>query len=369
MISTEHIRIENVYYMLAYAFRTLSEKNEYARVKTESFDCAEDLFGEILAIGLSGLVKRGIHRDYLEVNEDIAGIRGRIEMAATMRHRINHRMLVNCTHDEFSIDNEFNRILKTSAALLLRTGRLVKSGDRLKRAVMHLGDVSEMDPRGIRWSALRFQKSNAHYLMLINICRFVIEGLLMGDDPDGGDKTIRVFSFDEDRLCRLYEAFLRGYFARHFNLCAGAEQIDWALNDGDDGSDLPRMLADISLADGFRKLIIDAKFYSRTMQEHHGKYSVHSHNLYQILSYVGNAQVNEDAAGTNLPVSGMLLYARTDEAIQPDVSVTIAGHPIEVKTLDLACPFAEIAAQLDSIASKHFGKTGNCEESQSDCFI
>ena len=53
-------------------------------------------------------------------------------------------------------------------------------------------------------------------------------------------------------------------------------------------------------------------------------------------------------------VSGMLLYAATDEAIQPDNSYQMSGNKISVKTLDLNRDFSEIAAQLNAIVAEHF---------------
>ena len=53
-------------------------------------------------------------------------------------------------------------------------------------------------------------------------------------------------------------------------------------------------------------------------------------------------------------VSGMLLYAATDEAIQPDNSYQMSGNKISVKTLDLKREFSEIAAQLKAIINENF---------------
>jgi 5-methylcytosine-specific restriction enzyme subunit McrC len=50
----------------------------------------------------------------------------------------------------------------------------------------------------------------------------------------------------------------------------------------------------------------------------------------------------------------MLLYAATDEAIQPDNSYKMSGIIINVKTLDLNRDFSEIAAQLNAIVEEHF---------------
>ena len=60
-------------------------------------------------------------------------------------------------------------------------------------------------------------------------------------------------------------------------------------------------------------------------------------------------------------VSGMLLYAKTEEEIQPDNVYQMHGSQISVKTLDLNLPFAEIASQMDRIVETHFsGLTKAC---------
>ena len=47
----------------------------------------------------------------------------------------------------------------------------------------------------------------------------------------------------------------------------------------------------------------------------------------------------------------MLLYAGTDDEIQPDNDYQISGNTISVKTLNLDCDFTRIAEQLDAIAA------------------
>ena len=108
------------------------------------------------------------------------------------------------------------------------------------------------------------------------------------------------------------------------------------------------MQSDIMLSHGNNVLIIDAKYYTHTTQTRYGAHTLHSNNLYQIFTYVKN----KDAEFGSKPhtVSGMLLYARTDEAIQPDNEYKMSGNRISVKTLDLNQDFSDIAAQLNAIA-------------------
>lgn len=110
--------------------------------------------------------------------------------------------------------------------------------------------------------------------------------------------------------------------------------------------------SDIHLQRGNTVLIIDAKYYSHTTQSQFDKHTIHSNNLYQIFTYVKNRsyQFGEEKN----TVSGMLLYAKTEEEIQPDNVYQMHGSQISVKTLDLNQPFAEIANQMDRIVESHF---------------
>ena len=116
---------------------------------------------------------------------------------------------------------------------------------------------------------------------------------------------------------------------------------------------LPVMQTDITLSKDEKTLIIDAKYYSNTMQTQYDVQKLHSGNLYQIFTYVKNKE--SQLSSQPHEVSGMLLYARTDEAILPNNTYRMSGNRISVQTLDLDCNFEQIAAQLDAIASEYFG--------------
>jgi len=102
-----------------------------------------------------------------------------------------------------------------------------------------------------------------------------------------------------------------------------------------------------------RVLIIDAKYYAHTTQERFDVHTVHSGNLNQIFTYVKNKEA--ELSGKPHTVSGMLLYAKTDETIYPDHEYRMSGNTIAVRTLDLNCEFTLIRQQLDAIVKQFFG--------------
>ena len=185
--------------------------------------------------------------------------------------------------------------------------------------------------------------------MLLSICQLILDGVLL--TTDSGEYRLASF-VDEQRMNRLYEKFILEYYAKECpQVKATASQIPWALDDGI-GTMLPVMQSDIMLTQGSRVLIIDAKYYTHTTQMQYEVHSLHSGNLYQIFTYVKNKDTEfGDSPHT---VLGMLLYAATDEAVQPDNSYLMSGNRISVKTLDLNRNFLDISAQLNAIVDDHF---------------
>ncbi len=157
---------------------------------------------------------------------------------------------------------------------------------------------------------------------------------------------------DDQRMSHLYEKFVLGYYRKHFShLDPSANYIDWDAQG--EIEYLPAMKTDITLTDKEQNkvLIIDTKYYGRTMQSQFGKNSYHSGNLYQILSYVNNKK-----ARYNGEVGGMLLYAKTDEEVTLNQKFTVSGNQFAVKTLDLNVEFSEIEEQLKDIIKVFFNK-------------
>jgi 5-methylcytosine-specific restriction enzyme subunit McrC len=343
-----NIIIRNIYHMLTYAFQVLHQSN-YDEIDVEQFDNVQDLFAAILSKGIAQQLKQGLHREYVNKTEDLSVMHGRVEINGTIKNFAESKKRLTCEFDELSENNLFNQILKTTVLLLLK-GDSVKAESRtaLKKEMLFFSSVGEIEPTLIHWDMLRFNRNNQSYRMLLSICQFVLQGLLLTTEK--GNYKLAHF-LDEQRMCRLYEKFILEFYRKEMRhqLSANASQIEWQLDDGK-RTMLPAMQSDIMLTKGDKTLIIDAKYYSKATQEQFGKHILHSQNVYQIFTYV----MNQDVGNTG-NVAGMLLYAKTEEEITPDVDVVIMNHKIGAKTLDLNCEFKQISAQLRNLAKEYFG--------------
>ena len=338
------IRIKNIYYMLSYAFQVLNEQG-YKMIQTEEFENAAELCSAILIKGVSAQIKRGLGKEYILQTEALSTVRGKIDISSSIKEQTIIKKQLVCSFDAFSVNSYMNRIIRTTMELLLRSNISKSRKKELRKLLLFFGEVKPLEINAIDWR-IQYNRNNQTYQMLISICYLIIKGLLQTTS----EGTTKLMDFlDEQRMCRLYEKFILEYYKKEFpRLKVSASQIPWDLDDGESDM-LPVMQSDIMLSDKKNTLIIDAKYYSHTTQVQYDVHTLHSNNLYQIYTYVKNA--DKERRGN---VSGMLLYAKTDEMVLPRNRYKMGGNTISVDTLNLDCEFDEIRQQLNDIVKEYF---------------
>lgn len=340
------IPVQNIYYMLSYAFSVLQE-NAYKDIATEKFDNVAELCAAILIKGVSIQLKKGLHKEYVDKTEPITAPKGKLNISASIKTMSLLKQQIVCTYDDFTVNSYMNRIIKSTMVLLIKSDISKTRKKELRKLLIFFSDVDTINLNLVNWK-IPYNRNNKNYRLLISICYLVVKGLLQ---TTSNGKTKLMTFFDERSEHKLYEKFILEYYRKEFpQINANSSEIKWALDDDNKRDMLPTMQSDIMLSDKAEKniLIIDAKYYSHNTQIQYGKHTIHSNNLYQIFTYVKNKEYALKDKLHN-PVSGTLLYAKTDEEIQPDTDYMMSGNKISVKTLDLNCDFAAIKEQLNNI--------------------
>jgi len=333
--------------MLAYAFQVLKE-DSYKNIATEDFEHVEELLAAILAKGISNQIKRGLGREYISCEDTLSSPHGKIKISASIKNSAILKRQLVCEFDEFSENAYVNQVLRTAALTLIHSDEVEqKQKNTLKKIMLYFHNVDTINPYSIQWSSIRYHRNNSTYKMLMYICYLVFSALL----PTTHEGSIKLSHFKDEYLHKLFERFVFAYYQKEYPSCkVSAPQIYWNIDDGITDR-LPKMQTDITLEQNGKILIIDAKYYNSTMQTNSqfNSRTIHSGNLYQIFAYVKNKDINHSGN-----VSGVLLYAKTDEEITPDNSYLMDGNRISVRTLDLNNDFSEIKKQLDKIVEEWF---------------
>lgn len=348
METNERIPIRNIYYMLSYAYQTLSFP-EYANLGSEEFHNVADLYAEILMIGIPVLIRGGLSKDYIRLDEKTTVIRGKIDINASIKQNALVEKKLVVLHDEFSEDILLNQLIKGTLLYLSRSSQLSKVKRRKFYSFLpYFSNVSDIELNLRTWRSVRYNRQNIRYQFIVDICRFLYEDLLLSQNGDISRRELN----DEQKLSSLFEKFAYAFYKRESSYRVIHPQISWNVDDGFFEA-LPVMQTDIVLKKGDKTLIIDTKFYSDNMAVKFagGTAKQKSGNLYQIFTYVNNWKLAESEK-----VAGMLMYARTVSESQPEHHYEIGGKRISVVNLDLNQDFEGIKRDLLLVAGEWFGE-------------
>jgi len=336
------IPINNLYHMLCYAWDVLPQSN-LVNVNLTGKEQPIELLAHIINTGTQHLLRRGIDKGYVNVEEVVTTLRGRVDFAYSGRRTLLHQGRALCSFDELTADILPNQILKATLFRLSRLRGLNKSLQKESGGLLKKFDEVTQIPLGSSlFKRVNFHSNNRFYRFIINVCELVYYESLL--DERHGDFTFRDFYRDEGQMPKLYEKFIYHFYRKKQNeYRVSSERIRWdATSDDDPGlSFLPSMLTDITLRSKQRSLIIDAKYYRKTLSSFYGAKRIHSNNLYQINAYLQNVKRN---GGNDSEATGMLLYPVVSEHVAK--TYTISGKRIRIETVDLAEDWRIIEARL-----------------------
>lgn len=353
-----NIPVRNIYYLLCYAWDHVRE-GETVDVGSEEFGGMVDLFAKVLNEGVARLISRGLDRDYLTVHEDIRGLKGKLDLATTIKRDLLLNGKTHCSFDELSYDVPQNRILKAT----LRQLTMVTSLDpvhrqRAGRLYRKMDAVSDVVLRPRMFRTVRIHRNNRFYSFLIHLCRIIYDNLLVNQEE--GMATLYDFREDERRMGLLFQQFVRTFCERETDYQVSAPKIDWvgAERSESDLRHLPGMQTDIVLRSPGRTVIVDTKFYKHPLDRRWDGRRVHSGNLYQIFSYVTNWV--EAAGGGEPEAEGWLLYAAVEGGF--DYRFELMGRRIRVCSIDLWQEWRGIEGELKGLVG---GELMNAKRSAS----
>ena len=354
-ISSRPIPITNIYHMLCYAWDVL-EESEITNVGWEvGTNKPVDLLTSVLINGINHLLQRGVGQQYLLHSEVLPTVRGRIQIVATERRFLLQQGKALCEFDELSVNTLPNQILKGT---LYRLSLIHELDDNLKqktgRLFRRFRQVDDIRPSAAQINKVQLHRHNKFYKFLFYICELIISESLLNEESG----TYEFKDFSEKRMAWLYEKFLLNFYKkeqRKYKVSSNKMYWDATSNDDPELKYLPSMLTDITLEGKDKTIIIDAKYYTKTLSKYRGKASVRSGHLYQIMAYLNNWEYKrkDKLHAKEMKVEGMLLYPKVTEELS--VSYTIKndrikdGHAVRVETVDLSQPWHAIEERLKEL--------------------
>lgn len=357
--STNQIPIKNLFFMLCYAWNVLSIK-DVVKLEEEQFDNIYNLLTRLLIFGVQKVVKRGFNKAYVEKEDSLDTVRGKINLNETIKNRLNLRMNCVCSFDEFSKNNPFNQVVKYTMLNSLRNPSVdVKLKKDLRALLQFFHDVDVLEPTSIVVSKLLFNRNNQYYKLLINVCVMLYKGTMVNEE--NGERTFKDF-FREEQMQRVYELFILNFYAIHLDsnvYKVHAPKIKWNLDNDDNEwgdffeieTDIGDRRTDIVIENRQLKyqFIIDAKYYKDMLvNKYYGDdaKTYRTAHINQVRGYI----LDSDYEGEKF---GALMYPTVyNDEYNKGKMVLIHDAYIIMKTLDLNRHWNELESDLLSFVNK-----------------
>jgi 5-methylcytosine-specific restriction enzyme subunit McrC len=340
------IPIQNIYYLLCYAWNKLDEKD---RIKVGIEDTTElvDLFAKVLINATKVLLKRGVDKNYIEHIEEVAGVKGKLLISQSIKHNILFKQRTICNFDDFSSNILSNQILLATISRLTRT----KGIDyQLKYELVSLQkmfiDIDHIQMSSSLFKQVRLNRNNRFYGFAMDVCKIIFESSFPSEEK--GKFLFSDFTRDERKMPYLFEEFIRNFYKieQVKFTTVKRDNIEWKFESLDELNDqyLPQMQTDITLENLTDKVIIDAKYSQETMVLNYNKEKIKSGNLYQLFSYLINQEKDTDKSQKAI---GILLYPTIDK--EYDLNFKYDKHEIKIRTLNLNTDWKNIHERLLAI--------------------
>ncbi len=334
------IPINNIFHMLCYAWNVL-DQSDPLDVDRLDVDKPIDLFSRVVVSGTNHLIRYGLGQEYRTRVGELNTIRGRVDILSTERRLLSVHGRAICSYEEMDVDFINNQIIKATLVSLKRHADLdksIKSG--LGSLVGKLRLVSNIKLSSSVFRRVVIHANSRVYRLLMSVCELIFDQSLL--DQRTGRVLFRDFVRDERKMAKVYEKFLFNFYSKsQSEYKVSSERISWEATSSSDPDLLllPSMLTDISLKCSERHIVVDAKYYTKTISNFYGSRKIHSNNLYQMNAYLQNLRQK-----TTSDLEGILLYPVVNEEISEVYE--ISGNTIRIETVDLARGWQDIEEQL-----------------------
>ena len=241
-----------------------------------------DVFVRLFLDNLGLLVRGGLSRRYVRVNENLPYLRGRILFRDQLRKNLINESRFFVQHDELSVNRPANRLIQSTLSKLKPVVRNEENRQQLRNLEGAFIEVPPANDLRGDWRKHSVDRSMQHYKPVM---RWV--GLFLfnrGLTTWSGSHVNQSLLFPMEEI---YEDFVTHSFRRHqdqFTVTAQRPQRHMAKIDSESAF---RTKPDISLLDRNDrvKFILDAKWKHLDGQGYSARHDVGQGDLYQLYAY------------------------------------------------------------------------------------
>ena len=311
------VPIRNLFQMMSWAYGL----RQHFRDEITELDRLEDLI-EFVILQFVELVesriRRGLYRTYVEVQENLPTVRGRIDFNAQLRDNLVLKHRIACRYSDFTHDIPENQIIRQVVHRLVRWVSHAKLRVRLDELDAMLSDITPTQLPVSAIDQMHYHRLNDDYEPIHQLCRLFLEGASI--DENQGVFDFNTFLVDMNAL---FERFVSAVLSGHLS---GLRSISAQAHNSLDTESRISIKPDLVLKTGYEPVLIADTKYKRL-------YSGYPKNedLYQMLAYCVALNVN----------AGVLIYPQHLFPTTARFNIRASDVTIKTLSLDLGVPFEQ----------------------------
>ena len=253
---------------------------EITPLNTQDKDLLEILI-LVFARRLAGEVRKGLTRNYSRRRDDLARLRGKLNVTrqftkfATMPHTLA------CEFDEFSPDNSLNRLLACATSLLMRSTKSSGTQRLLAEIDVHFSEVSPVSFQQALSSKITLDRKNQRWGACERLARLLLQSLYQ--TVHGGKREGVALLFDMNKLYEAYVSLVAQRTLRPLGYSVLSQKPQRALVRDESGQKFFITKPDIHIEGHGQVIIIDTKWKSLDFSK--GNYGITQADAYQMHGY------------------------------------------------------------------------------------
>ena len=285
----------------------------------------------VIAQGTNRLIHQGVDQGYVEITEEMAGLRGKLLIREMAKRAVRAKGKTICQFEKLSFNILHNQILYTTLANLLKIdGFDTKLRSTIKSVYDKLSGISTIRLSNREFRRVQLDRNRHIYRYLLSFYELLYNYLIVTEEH--GHNRFVDFRKDERRMWQIFEDFVIEFYSRELNsfqVNRPGRKILWsdAGTKNDQRKFLTNMYCDVYLESSDRRIVLDTKYYQQSTNTYG---NLRSEHLYQLLAYLRNREATTPDGPKH---EGILLYPVVNESFEADV--VLEGFSIKARSVDL----------------------------------
>lgn len=319
------VKVHSLLYMIHIAYR-LDRPFHDQSVSSDVLDEILEPICNYLSELVEQRISRGLYRSYVETEENLSFVRGRIDFVQDLKENLIMRQRTYCVYNEYTWDIPENQVILQTIHLLGQMGFSRTLRDRLYSIEKRLPEITLVRHHVSIIDRFSYNRFNDDYFEIHQLCKLLLESSSLTESS--GEYKAKAFLLDMNLL---FEKFVtemlitNGARIPALNISPQNKEKLFSRDNID-------IVPDIVLkSHGKYQSVIDCKY--KKGEEHA--------DFYQIITYCGVLR-------TQL---GALVYPKHE--IEPEIkTVNSLGYEITISTIDLALEIPELIKECGRLSDE-----------------